>query len=54
MDGLADLLVDSVDDLLAWAEMVVITSHATPYSAVFSKLDTRHVIIDLNGKGTSV
>jgi GDP-mannose 6-dehydrogenase len=49
MDGLADLLVDNIDDLLAWSEMVVITSHAVPYSAVLSALDTKHIVVDLTG-----
>jgi GDP-mannose 6-dehydrogenase len=53
-DGLGDLLVDDADALLRWAEMVVVTSHAGQYSSALSKLDRRHVVIDLTGRPRSI
>jgi GDP-mannose 6-dehydrogenase len=49
LDGLGDLLVDDVDGLLEWAEMVVVTSHAGQYSAALSKLLPGHTVVDLTG-----
>lgn len=52
-DGLGDLLVGDIDELLAWAEMVVVTSHAGQYSSALSKLDSRHHVVDLTGQPRS-
>ncbi|CAN5440761.1 hypothetical protein BH10PSE11_BH10PSE11_39530 [soil metagenome] len=52
-DGLGDLLVDDIDELLAWAEMVVVTSHAGQYSSALSKLESRHSVVDLTGRSRS-
>ncbi len=49
-DGLGDLLVDDIDTLLEWAELVVVTSHAEQYSPALSRLDRRHTVIDLTGR----
>ena len=49
-DGLDGLLVDDSDELLEWAEMVVVTSHADQYSSALSKLESRHHIVDLTGR----
>jgi GDP-mannose 6-dehydrogenase len=50
LDGLEDLLVDDVDELIEWAEMIVITSDADQYSPALSKLEPRHVVLDLTGR----
>lgn len=47
LDGLSDLLVENIDALLEWAEMVVVTSRAVQYRSALSKLDHRHAVIDL-------
>ncbi|MDO8979517.1 MAG: nucleotide sugar dehydrogenase [Afipia sp.] len=49
-DGLGTLLVDDIDALLEWAEMVVIMSHAGQYSTALSKLLPRHAVVDLTGR----
>lgn len=53
LDSLGDLLVEDIDALLEWAEMVVVTSHADQYSAALSKLDPRHTVVDLTGRPKS-
>lgn len=50
LDGLDDLLVDDVDKLLEWGEMIVVTSHAAEYSSALSKVSPRHIILDLTGR----
>lgn len=49
-NGLDDLLVDDVDKLLEWGEMIVITSRAARYSAALSKLNPKHITVDLAGR----
>lgn len=48
LDGLDGLLVDDVDRLLEWGEMIVVTSHAAPYSSALSKLGHGHAVFDLS------
>ncbi|MGL5164769.1 MAG: nucleotide sugar dehydrogenase [Afipia sp.] len=50
LDGLDDLLVDDVDKLLEWGEMIVVTSRAVQYSSALSKLSPQHIIFDLTGR----
>ncbi|EKS35267.1 nucleotide sugar dehydrogenase [Afipia clevelandensis] len=50
LDGLEGLLADDVDELIAWAEMVVVTSRAGQYASALSKLDSSRVVIDLTGQ----
>lgn len=50
LDGLDGLLADDVDELMAWAEMVVVTSRADQYASALSKLGSAHVVIDLTGQ----
>ena len=47
LEGLGDVLVEDIGILLEWAELVVVTSRASQYSAALSKLDPRHTVIDL-------
>lgn len=47
LEGLDGLLTDDVDDLIAWGEMVVVASHADRYSSALSKLEPRHIVVDL-------
>lgn len=49
VEGLDSLLTDDVDELMAWAEVVVVTSYADQYATVLSKLDSRRVVLDLAG-----
>lgn len=49
VEGLDSLLTDDVDELMAWAEVVVVTSYADQYATVLSKLDLRRVVLDLAG-----
>jgi GDP-mannose 6-dehydrogenase len=49
-DGLDGLLVDNIDELLEWGEIIVITSHAEQYSLALSKLNPRHAVFDLTGR----
>ena len=49
LEGLGDVLVEDIGILLEWAELVVVTSRASQYSAALSKLDPRHTVIDLTG-----
>jgi GDP-mannose 6-dehydrogenase len=50
LEGLDNLLTDDADELMAWAEAVVVTSHADQYVPALSKLDTGRVVIDLTGR----
>jgi GDP-mannose 6-dehydrogenase len=50
LDGLDDLLVDDIDALIEWGEMIVVTSHSAQYSPALSKLDFRHSVFDLTGR----
>jgi len=50
LDGLDKLLVDDIDELIEWGEMIVVTSHAAHYSSALSKLDSGHSVFDLTGR----
>lgn len=47
LDGLDDILMDDVDGLLAWGEMIVVTSRASQYADALSKLDPKQAVVDL-------
>jgi GDP-mannose 6-dehydrogenase len=48
LDGLDGLLVEDLDELLEWGEMIVVTSHAAQYSSALSKLGPGHAVFDLS------
>lgn len=50
LDGLDGLLVDDVDELFEWGEVIVVMSHAAQYSSALSKVNSKHVVFDLTGR----
>lgn len=50
-DNLDGLLVEDIDTLLEWAELVVVTSRADHYFNAVSKLEPRHAVVELQGAG---
>lgn len=49
-DGLDDLLVDDIDALLEWGDMIIFTTASPSYSSAREKIRSRHVVLDLAAK----
>lgn len=52
-DGLEDMLAGNLDEMMTWAEMIVVTSRADQYASALSRIEPRHVVVDLTGKSNA-